>query len=190
MRRTQLIGTKVTVELIQTFEGGRGTIARRVNGGSPGIIVIPTEIRIPASDLFPTMAEVVTCDLCGACSFRDFKGYAAHMAFKHEVTKTESKDDFMRRLRQEVGAVDTFRVIVTGTDEVSGKGGFASKEYAATEILLDATGAEDETFSVVSRLGNLETKSVASDDSLEASSTLSGKSSYVHVDFSRRRALS
>lgn len=180
MRRTQLIGISVSVELI----AGDPIKAVRVPAESPSIIVIPTEICVPVSSLFPSLAQATTCDICGCWRFSNFKTYAQHMSFHHGVTKAESKDEFMQRLREEVNAVDTFRVVVSGTDEVSGKGGFATKEYKRSEIVLDANCKESETFSVISDVPHVTTDKDASDTE-EASTTLSEKSNYVHVAFFR-----
>lgn len=176
MRVTQLVGTRITIELVT----GIGEIhCRRVDLGPPGIIAIPTEISVPAGKLFPALNQVASCDVCGQSSFSSFKAYASHMSWKHGMTRREANDEVVRNLEVELSKIRLFRVVLTGCDEVSGKGGVAIKEYKKSDINLFGIG--EDTFSV--KTGSVGDNSSSSDSGEDVSTTFSTKSHYIHVDF-------
>jgi hypothetical protein len=178
MRKTQLIGLNVVLEIIS----GRSDdiVCRRVNLGSPGIIAIPTEIRVPIGSVFPSLNQVVSCDICGRSKFSTFKTYASHMAYYHGVSKSESVEDILKSLEAELANLRLLRVVLTGADEISGKGGIATKEFKRSDISLHGFVGTEDSFSV--KTGGTEEVSSSSGDD-EVSTTLSAKSSYIHVDF-------
>lgn len=178
MRNTQLIGTNIVVEIITGF-GAENLVCRRVDLGPPGIIAIPTEIRIPVGSVFPSLNEIVSCDFCGKSNFSSFKTYSCHMAWLHGITKREATEDVMRSLEAELANLRLLRVVLTGADEVSGKGGIATKEYRRHDVNIGGFSGTD-AFSVKTIISDEPTDS-SNDD--EISTTLSAKSSYIHVDF-------
>ena len=176
MRVTQLIGTKITIELVT----GIGELhCRRIDLGPPGIIAIPTEISVPVGKLFPELNQVASCDVCGQSSFSSFKAYASHMSWKHGMARREATEEVLRNLEVELAKIRLFRVVLTGSDEVSGKGGVAIKEYKKSDINLSGIG--DDTFSV--KTVSVEDYNSSSDSAEDVSTTFSTKSHYIHVDF-------
>ena len=174
MRFTQLIGTSIVVEIAT---GVDDLSCRRVNLGPPGIIALPTEISIPVGDIFPSLKQVASCDICGQSGFSSFKAYASHMSWFHGVARREATDEVLRSVEIELSKIRLFRVILTGTDEVSGKGGIAIKEYKRAEIFLTGM-AVDDTFSVKTTEDYESSMGVHED----VSTTLSAKSHYIQVD--------
>jgi hypothetical protein len=184
MRKTQLIGTNVVVEVIAGLSDA--IACRRVDVGRPGIIAIPTEVRVPVGEIFPSLKQVVSCDICGRSSFRSFKAYSLHMSYHHGIARTEASEDILRSLEAELANLRLLRVVLTGTDEVSGKTGMSIKEYKRGDIVLGGTSGNDDAFSIRTmltdeQLGRLSSDSSSSKD--DGSTTLSVKSNYVHVDF-------
>ena len=185
-RHTQLIGTSLTIELV-TVESG-SVKSSKIPLGSPGILAIPTEIIVPVEKVFPSLANVTSCDQCGQDDFRSIQAYSAHMSYFHGVAKRETKEELASKLAEEVAKVDLFRIRLCGVDEVSGKVGRAIKEYSADQIVLStiSSAATDDTFSVISRPGGDISSGESegeTDSTPMTASSATGKRGYVHVDF-------
>jgi hypothetical protein len=177
-RKTQLIGTNIVIELVSTPTSDGEVVCRRVNLGPPGLIAIPTEITVPVGSLFPSLNQVASCDVCGRSDFSSFKSYSAHMSWFHGIARREASEEILKSLQMEIDSLSLLRIVLTGTDEVSGKGGTATKEYKRMDILVNSVVGADDSFSV--RTGATDDRSVSSDSSV---TEWSAKSSYVHVDF-------
>ena len=180
-RSTQLIGATVKVDIITLNSDDGSMQTRTVDLGSPGILVIPTEISVGVAKIFPLLATASSCTVCGHCGFSDPAAYAAHMSFFHAVAKTESLEELNRALAHQLDSTELFRVRIAGVDEVSGKPGSAEKLYAKSDFQFGTQHNKliiDDTFSVISKIGG--------DTASETSSTDHGSPSrraYVHVDF-------
>ena len=177
VRKTQLIGTNIVLEVLVAGDDEE-VICRRVKLGPPGLIAIPTEISVPVGALFPSLNQVASCDVCGRSDFSSFKSYSTHMSWFHGIARREASEEILKSLQTELDTLSFLRVVLTGSDEVSGKGGIATKEYRRNEILINSLLGADDSFSV--RTGGTDDRSVSSDSSV---TEWSAKSSYVHVDF-------
>lgn len=109
-RTTQLIGTRVSVDFAYQNIDNTYTF-KTVYLGSPGLLVIPTEIKIPV--------ENVVCEICGQADFVCIEALKAHERYFHPRTQTTHR----RATPQYI------KIRISGIDEVSGKQGTAEKVY-------------------------------------------------------------
>ena len=185
-RKTQLIGTDICIEMVSLDAISNTLTARTVQLGSPGIIAIPTEIRIPLASVFPSLdaGSRRTCEGCGASGFKSAKRYANHLSYHHNRALPD-EGDLMKRLREEVGKLELFRVRLVGVDEVSGKGGVAIKHYLPADFVdgEHSVGGSDETFSVISRSDSKSESDWSDSDGKSTAGSQATNTKYVHIDF-------
>jgi hypothetical protein len=190
-RKTQLIGTSISLSIVLLSDAhgvdpSAAIEARRIELGSPGIIAIPAVVSIPVDRVFPSM-EISSCEVCGRSNFRSTEALMSHLSFIHQIKREVSEEEFRLKLATEISKIEIFRITLTGVDEVSGKGGVATREYIPSEIGVEPNGPHEETFSVISGKDlEVMTPVNSSSDDDEVSTVQGSKTSqdtYVHVDF-------
>jgi len=179
-RTTQLIGMSITAEI--TISEGRGNYEfRRISLNSPGIIALPTELKIDIKDIFPELLRA-DCHVCGkACSIRTLP---PHMEYYHGIDQAGAIEARKLKIRLLVDSIESVKIRISGVDEVSGKNGTAeyiySKAGGDSTIVLSREKSKslDDNFSVTTTIDDLS----SSPQSSSPSSNKSAKK-YVHVDF-------
>lgn len=175
---TQLIGTKLVVE-IATIDKSDNLLARRLELDSPGILALPTEITVPICEIFPSLrANNFFCQICGKSQFSSSKAHVSHMSFFHGADP--EKEEELTSLPSIFEEIEILRVVLTGTDEMSGKSGLAVKEYLRSDI--EMMPAEDPKYFEIYEETDEDTENISDEESL-VTSTPSSKPSVVHIDF-------
>ena len=164
-RSTQLIGTNVVVDVMYTGEIPRSKhlpsklICKTINLGSPGLLVIPTNISVPFAKIFDTGLD---CLVCGKRDFPNPYSLTAHMGFFHKAQILPKK------MVHNLHNLLQFRIRIRGVDEISGKAGMAEKTYTTSEIVPDPSEYDEneDDFSII-----------------DNTSAGGSPKKYVHIDF-------
>ena len=167
-RKNPLFGISVFAEIFHV--SGK---CFRIPIQSPRSIPVPTEVRVPMSDIFSNCGDF--CEICGKSNFYS---KSKHLKFHHKIESEkflETFESMMEKLKN-----IQIKIQIDGTDEISGRPGTAQKIYALSDILLPPhsstrpPGRNDDDTTVAS------TRIPAID---EGTSPISFISSIIEIDF-------